>query len=489
MIQIIYSDVAPGADNDATYSGQTQSYALLDNLSAGASPCLIATGEPGRWKLDGSVDILGYVDADYGYVSAAQSNTSGKYAAGIGLDVTLTGSYTSSGLTILFDPFEDVQYAVKVSWYNGDTLLHSAEYTAGGAELVIERIVTLYNKIKVEFVSSSKPCRYARIQRVIYGVEHVFTPADFTAASLIQEVNPISEDLAIDTSSFTLRPQTQMQYMFQSRQPFKIYRDGALTAAHYLRNADTTTRSNYTVSCQSAIGILADQPFVAKIYTSKTAQEIATDILGDAFEWTMQDNLKTVLLSGYIPAGDKRAALHQLLFALGAVCSTADSDAIRIFTLPQTAKQIPASNIYTGASIKANPVVTSVKLAYHAYSTTAAEGSSSVEVDGVTYYDTVGYVVKNNPNVASGTPDNPIEITSATLVTQARANALIDGLYAYYVYNSEVTQKIIVTDETPGDRVQTVDILNNDFSGIITKRETAITNLFASTLTIRGQNT
>ena len=133
--------------------------------------------------------------------------------------------------------------------------------------------------------------------------------------------------------------------------------------------------------------------------------------------------------------------------------------------------------------------MTSVKLAYHAYSTTAAEGSSSVEVDGVTYYDTVGYVVKNNPNVASGTPDNPIEITSATLVTQARANALIDGLYAYYVYNSEVTQKIIVTDETPGDRVQTVDILDNDFSGIITKRETAITNLFASTLTIRGQNT
>ena len=112
MIQIIYSDVAPGADNDATYSGQTQSYALLDNLSAGASPCLIATGEPGRWKLDGSVDILGYVDADYGYVSAAQSNTSGKYAAGIGLDVTLTGSYTSSGLTILFDPFEDVRYAL-----------------------------------------------------------------------------------------------------------------------------------------------------------------------------------------------------------------------------------------------------------------------------------------------------------------------------------------------------------------------------------------
>ena len=74
-------------------------------------------------------------------------------------------------------------------------------------------------------------------------------------------------------------------------------------------------------------------------------------------------------------------------------------------------------------------------------------------------------LLKNNPNVVSGTPDNPIEITSATLVTQARANALIDGLYAYYVYNSEVTQKIIVTDETPGDRVQTVDILNNDFFG------------------------
>lgn len=487
MIQIIYSDIAPGADDNAAYSGNTQAYASLDNLSAGASPLLVATGETGRWKLDGSVDIYGYASADYGYVSLAQSDDAGIYASGVGLEIVLSENYTSSGLTILFDMLEDVRYVVNISWYNGSTLLQSTQYTAG-ADFVIERVVTLYNKIKIEFVSSSKPRRFARIQRVIFGIERLFTPSDFTAANLIQEVNPISEELAIDTSAFTLRPQTQMRYMFQSRQPFKIYRDGELAAAHYLRSADTTARSNYAVSCQSSIGILAEQPFPAKMYTNKTAKQIAVDILGDTFPWSMQTSLESIVLSGYIPQGDKRSALHQLLFAVGAVCSTADSDVIRIFTLPQTAKQIPVSNIYTGASVKANPVVTSVKLAYHTYSTDASEGADSIEVDGVTYYDTVGYVTKINPNVVSGTPDNPVEITTATLVTQARANALIDSLYAHYINNAEVTQKIIVTDEAPGDRVQTVDILDNNFAGIITKRETAITNLFASTLTIRGKN-
>ena len=487
MIQIIYSDIAPGADENASYSGQIQPYASLDNLSAGASSLLVATGESGRWKLNGSVDIYGYTSADYGYVSLEQSDDSGIYASDVGLEIVLSENYTSSGLTILFDMLEDLQYVVNISWYNDSTLLQTVQYT-GSADFVIEHVVTLYNKIKIEFVSSSKPRRFARIQKVIFGIERLFTPSDFTAANLIQEVNPISEELAIDTSTFTLRPQTQMRYMFQSRQPFKIYRDGELAAAHYLRSADTTAYSNYAVSCQSSIGILAEQPFPAKMYINQTAKQIAVDILGDTFPWSMQTSLQSIVLSGYIPEGNKRSALHQLLFAIGAVCTTADSDVIRIFTLPQTAKQIPAGNIYTGASIKANPVVTSVKLDYHTYSTSASEGADSIEIDGVTYYDIMGYVLKNNPNVVSGTPDNPVEITTATLVTQTRANALIDSLYAYYIDNTEVAQKIIITNEAPGDRVQTIDILDTDFTGIITKRETSITNLFASTLTIRGKN-
>lgn len=488
MIKITYSDIALGADESAAYSAQEiQPYAMLDNLSAGASPRMIATGEVGRWKLDGSVDLFGYVDADYGYVSLGQSDATGAYASGVELEVTFTANYSSSGLTITFDEQEDVYYTVSVSWYNGDTLLKTAQYTSDRAEFVIESAVSLYNKIKVTFVSSSKPYRFARIKKVMFGVGRLFTPSDFNSASLLEEVNPISEELSVDTSNFVLRPQKQIQYIFQSRQAFKIYRDDVLIASHYLSRADTTARNNYSVSCQSAIGILAEQPFPAKMYTNKTAQEIATDIIGDTFAWEMPDDMKTIVLSGYIPEGDRREALHQLLFALGAVCSTAGGTTIRIFALPKTAKQIPSGNIYTGASIKSNPVVTSVKLAYHSYSTSGK--GNSVEVDGVTYYDTVGYVEKVNTDIISGTLENPVEITSATLVTQARAEALIDGLYDYYVNNAEVAQKIIVTDEAPGDMVQTEDILGADFTGIVTKRETAISNLFASTLTIRGKNT
>ncbi|MBQ9428621.1 MAG: hypothetical protein IJU41_03645 [Clostridia bacterium] len=486
MIKIIYADIARGAAEDAQYRAQMQAYADADRLSTGAAPRLIATGETDRWKLDGSVDILSYAPTDYGYISAEQSDSSGDYGAGVGIDILFSSHFASSGLTITFDPTEDVYYTFAVAWYNGETLLREERYTSDAVEYVAEGAVNLYDKICIRFEASSKPYRFARIAHIVFGVGRQFLPSDFTAVTLVQEAHPISAELAIDTSAFTLRPRKNIQYIFQTRQSFKILRGDTVIASHYLKEATLTSQNNYSVSCQSAIGILEEHPFAAHIYFNQTAAAIAADIIGDIFGYTMDAALQSITLSGYIPDGNRRDALHHLLFAIGAVCSTSESESIRIFAPPAAAKQIPNGNIYTGASVKQNPTVTKVRLAYHSYSTSGS--GESVEVNGATYYDTVGWVEKVNPDVVAGTPDNPVEIKDATLVTQARATALIDAVYDYYVSNSELTQKIIITNENVGDKVDTEDILGNAFSGVVTKREAAITNLFAATLTVRGAN-
>lgn len=487
MIKILYADIAAGAAENAAY-GDTgrQAYSSVAALSFGTAPVLIATGEVGRWKLDGAVDILGYVDTDHGYVSLGQSDADGNFANDVGIDVVFTNHYASSGLTLSFDPLEDVKYTFTVRWYNSDTLLKEATHTTDETIYIVEGAANLYNKIELRFVSSSKPYRFARLTRFVFGVDRQFTPSDFTDGNLTQEVNPISEELAIDTSKFTLRPSQNIQFIFQSRQAFKIYRDNDLLASHYLREANITSQNNYAVSCESAIGILDEQPFSAVMWFDKNALEAAKEIIGDAFALEMQEDLQSETVTGYIAAGTRRSALHQLIFALGAVCSTVGGESIRIFKISETVKEIPRDNIYTGASVSKDAAVTSVSVEYHSYSTVKTDGASEIKVDGVTYYDTVGKLEKVNDTIIAGTHENPIEINGATLLTKERAEALLDVLYAHHVNNATITEKIIITDEAPGHRVSTEDICEKPFEGVITSRETTLSNLFASTLTIRG---
>lgn len=488
MIQIIYGDVAIGAAENAQYTDTgKQEYSTLSELSFGASPALIATGEVGRWKLDGSVDVIGYPTCDYGYISDTLSNSTGKYDGDTGLDVCFTSLYASSGLTVTFDPLEDVFYTFTVQWYQNETLLDTKTYTSTSAEYVIENAVNLYNKISIRFTQSSVPYRYARISKIMYGVGRRFSSSDFDSASLTQQVNPISEELAIDTSRFSLRPKRNIDFLFQSRQTFRIYRDTALIAAHYLKEANVTSKNNYALSCQSAVGLLDEQQISAKMYTNTSAEVIAHDILDGVFDFDMDDELKDVALTGYYSDGSRRYALQQLLFAIGARCTTAASEKIRIFVPPTATKSIPRENIYTGATVERNTHVTAVKLEYHSYSSTKTANSKEIKIGDTSYYDTVGTVEKSNPDVISDTPENIVTLQGVTFVDKTRADALIDTVFDYFVNNSVISEKILVSDECTGDRVLTEDILGKAFEGDIVSYEVALSNTFAAKIKVRGK--
>ena len=193
MIKIIYGDVARGAAEGATYTDTgKQTYADL-LLSDGANPRLIATGEIGRWKLDGSVDLLGAVSSQYGYVSTEISGADGAYTGEVGVNIALDGNYASTGLTITFDTLEDVTYSFRVEWYNGETKVAEGTFSGKG-ETTAEQTVPLYNAVRIRFLSSDKPYRFARLQKILFGVGREFTPSDFDTISLTQEVSPISDD-------------------------------------------------------------------------------------------------------------------------------------------------------------------------------------------------------------------------------------------------------------------------------------------------------
>ena len=484
MIKIIYGDVARGAAEGAVYTDTgKQTYADL-LLSDGANPRLIATGEVGRWKLDGSVDLLGAVSAQYGYVSTAISGADGTYTGEVGINIALDGNYASTGLTITFDTLEDVAYSFRVEWYNGETKVAEGTFSGKG-ETTVEQTVPLYNAVRIRFLASDKPYRFARLQKIVFGVGRQFTPSDFDTISLTQEVSPISDDLQIDTSKFVLRPRKAIRYLFQTRQTFKIYRDADLIAAHYVKSAQITAENRYSVECQSLVGLLEEQSYAGLYADDTPALTIAQSIV-DTLPFEMDATLQTVLLSGYIAACTRREALHQLLFALGAICTTADSEKIRIFAPPQTAAALSPDDVYTGTTAEIDAPVTGLSLTYHTLSTTKSDDAQEVTIGDTKYYDTTGTVTVTNTAVLLGTPENIVEITDATLVDQTRANVLKDRLAAYYFGGVTVTQKRLVREESLGDKVTVTDALGATVTGMLISRETAVTNLYASTCKIRG---
>ena len=488
MIEIYYADVSVGAAENAAFSGtDRQEYSSIDRLAYGLYGKKIATGEVGRWVLDGSVDILGATKQDFGFVSIEQSGADGTYEGEVGIDILFNGLFSSTGLTITFDNTEDVEYTAVVRWYKDATVLHE-EIVVGADETAIETSVELYNKITVRFVSASKPYRFARICEVMFGVGRRFTPSDFEKVSLQQYVNPISEEVSVDTSKFVLRPPRDLNLIFQTRQPFSILADGKLLSAHYLDDAIVSQGNRYDITCQSAIGVLEEQPFSAVMWFDKNAYDAAVEIVGDDFSVDMEIALQTKTVTGYISDCSRREALHQLLFAIGAVCSTAGTDKIRIFKVADTIKDIGKNKIYTGIKTTRGSVVTSVEVEYYSYSNTKTSGATEIEVNGTVYYAKKGVLIRKNEAVVKNAKSNPKRISGATLLSQAQAEELMDTLYAYYTNNSVLTQKIIVDDEKPGDTVRTFDYDGASFVGAITAMETTVSHKLASQISVRGNN-
>lgn len=487
MIEVIYADVAIGAAENAAYSDTgRQSYSNTDNLSNGAEGKKIATGEVGRWALNGTVDILDAVDADYGYVSAEQSDADGVFNGDVGVDVLFSQKYTSGGLTITFDTHEDVIYTVKVSWYKDEILLKEELVEATG-EKIIDSLVEMYNKIVIRFIKSNKPYRFARIQQFVFGIGRRFTQENgLGSVNLSQVVDHVSNEIGIDSGKIVLRSTKDNSYIFQSRQAFKIYRDSALVCSLFLDDA-TVNGGKYDVSCESAIGVLDEQSFSPVMWFDKNAYEAAVEIVGDDFEVDMEDALKNETVSGLIPEGTRREALHQLLFALGATCSTSGTEKIRIFKFGNETKEIPREVAYASVKVKRPSIVTAVELEWHEYSTTGVEGMTTMNVNGVTYYQTVGVVRKENTDILAGTKSNIKTVSGATLVTREAAERLIDSIYDYHVNNAVLSEKILVTDEQPGDKVVSYDYAGRKFEGAIVSMQTALTNVSASTIEVRGR--
>lgn len=486
-VKIVYLDVAPGASDDAEIVTSSQdAESTPDLLIPGSSNSKnYITLEHNLWVLDGTFEP--YDGGNIAFRSNALSGSDGMFANPPVIEVDFDNQYTSLGISLNFvgDAFCD---SLNIKWYQGNTLLDSKDFEPDSFSYFCENTVTAYNKIVITIYKTSIPERRARIDRILFGLVRTFYRDELRTGSvrLQQEIDHTGRTLPANALDWTLSSKDDAEYIFQARQPVSAYDDNTILGAFYITGSDRLASNIYDVSCTDAIGVLDEAPFTDAYYSNKNAFDLAQEICAP-FVVDMEASLKTKTVSGVIVGQTKRGALQQLCFAIGAIADTSGTEKIHIFTLDSTnPTEIGEERTRTGASVKTDPIVTEVRVISHSYSTSGS-GGTTVEIGGVTYYDTQVIHTKLNPDVTSSDKENVIEVSECTLISPSNVTEILNLLYDASMRRSIHKLKFRLYGELPGAYVKTITPWDSNVIGHYTKASIVLSGFALSDAEVVGE--
>ena len=176
-----------------------------------------------------------------------------------------------------------------------------------------------------------------------------WTKSKVKTAQIIEEVDPSCQELSINEATvcvidedkeFDITNTAGAWNDLEYDQPLVLteYVDGTAVACgtYYLdgwKYADNLA----TFTAVDAIGYIARRSYVGHFYNNATAMEVLYDIMtaGEYDDYTIDTDLASTTLTGFLPSSDCREALRCLCLALGAVADCRRSSTISITTAQQ----------------------------------------------------------------------------------------------------------------------------------------------------------
>ena len=500
-VSVKYNDIALGAKE--AFNIETGAYLPASNVN-------LLNTEGAKLKrydvpfelnsmiLDGGAEFLPEnAIADIGFISDRMSGENGDFETPIVIDLTADETFTSSGITIVFDEAKNIYAShLNIKWYNGQTILADADFAPTSANYFCNKKVEFYNRIVISFLALNAPFNRLRVNHIEYGLRTEFAANELRSAKMIQEIDPISTSVPINPFDFTIDSTKDIEFSFQTKQPIEVLFNGEKKATVFVKSAKRKSKTIWDIQSEDYIGLMDSVYFKGGIYSNKNALELLDEIFKAAkVPYSVSGGFDTEVVTGYITYTTCRDALMQVLFAIGAVADTSNSDKVNVFSLSNDVSQtITKRRISQGQNFDNSTRVTAVELASHAYSaiadtTTAyeAEKSGSGENIFVTFSEPlhslqiqngsivesgVNYAVinagenctlvggryehttvikrKENPLVLSSDIENIMSVEQATLVSSSNVDKLLEICYNYLVNTGQTNMKII---DGAGNRV------------------------------------
>lgn len=408
-VSIKYGDVAPEAKETFVAEASDSEFNSLSQLQKSltfpeyGNPC-----EQYSVVLDGKSIPLSDEDIPVvGLWSKQISRANGSFASPITLTLVSKPMFSSKGLTFTFDLLNNIYpQNIHIHWWRdseGELIdLGSKSFIADSAMFFCENPVEYYNRIVVTFDNLNMPNNRLKLQTIDYGYGTIFNRDELRAVSMLQDLNPISQSISINTCDFTVISKRDINYSFTTKQPISVYYNGRLRATHFVESAVRQSKNVWAVKTEDYIGIMDGVPFWGGVYKAKNAIELLTEIFTKAkVPFEIQDVDETATVTGYIPYTTCREALMQVLFVLGAVADTSNSDIVKVYRLNNEVKQIvPLSRIKRSPQFTENSTITSVVLTAHVYS----EKEELTESDAVFVYEAKEDGLGQNVFVKFGQP-------------------------------------------------------------------------------------
>jgi hypothetical protein len=333
------------------------------------------------------------------------------------------------------------------------------------------------------------PKNRLKLREIDYGYGTIFYGDELRSTKILQEIDPISSEISVNTADFVLDSHRGIDYSFQEKQPLSIYFNGQLKATTFVKQSKRKSKFLWDVRSEDYIGFLDRIPFVGGIYKNKNAVELIEEIFSVAnVPYKIDASFSSEVVTGYIPYSSCREALAQVAFAIQAIVDTSNSDVINVYKLQEgVSPKIYLDRIMQGQSFTEEEKITSVELTEHSYSlgnksakAYSAEESgygdnilvtfreplhsltitggeivksgtnfayinagSSCVLTGLNYEHTTSVRRKINPNVLAGTIEKNVSITDATLISFDNVENVLNVCYNYLTTRKNVHAKIV----------------------------------------------
>jgi hypothetical protein len=491
---IKYGDVAVGAREDFSPSSNDRAYftnfdEIKQNISFPkyTNPCELYST-----SLDGSCLFIPEFKK-LGWWSEQLSEDDGTFESPIVMTATAQALYSSIGITLIFDE-ENNLYAndINIKWYRDNKLISEKNFYPNKANYFCEKRVDYYNKIIITFYSINMPRNRLKVHGIEYGYGAEFYGDELRNVKVIQEIAPLSDEIAINTVDFDLISNRDIEFSFQDRQSVEVYFDGVLKAKTFIKDFKRKSKTQWTISTEDYIGLMESVPYVGGIYEDVEVVDVLQDIFRVAkvpFE-IQQGVFDGIKISGFIPYTTCREALMQVAFAMGAAVDTSNRQNVYVSVLDESLSQIvPLKRIMQGQSFDKETKMTAFELIVHQYtpieettvlyeakksgsgdnifvkfsqpihSLSIINGNIDEESCGANYavinanngcvlsgkkYEHNKVIKrKENPLVLSTDAENIISIENATLFSAQNVDNLIERCYNYYNKNRAVNLKIV----------------------------------------------
>ena len=391
------------------------------------------------------------------------------------LDVSFGGLQSSSGIAFYFDRENNVYCdCLNVKWYRGSTLVSDRDFNPDSAIYSCINDVEFYDRVQVTFRRLNMPYRYFRLEAVIFGIVRFFADDSLESLTINEGADPTGRSIYISTAEFTINMKEPVPYLFLKRQPVYIRYNAESIGVYYVDKSRKHADMRYSIQAVDKVGVLDNtEEFIGGMYNNVPAEDIIHSIVGGLFDVIIDEGLKDVPVTGWIPICKKRIALAQVALAIGAIIDASRTGEIKVRQMPQhLSGSIGRDRVYTTSSVDIAFPYTGIELIEHNYIIGSPADTKDLFKDTFTGEKIIKFSKPHsNYQITNGTIIN-IGVNFARISSTGAAECILRGRAYIDNQNSVIITAgdMIEGTEEKIEKIENGYLVNSGISWVVAKR-------------------